>query len=296
MSIKLIRRTVPFGTSEQDKIAYNIPVYADEINFRYAFNGIDGIIKGYGNELNHIVVGNNFNIGNGMGVVDGAAFEITGSGFSYNAPISSALQSIFIYIEIDKRQIGNESANIIGYTTPQNIPANEDLTINPNGFARRLLYTFSVQNGIITNVRKYFRTIERGNSAVWFDGNIAISTSANGRTTNTTINGNKNISLEIGDTIEITMIVLGMPVIRKFITFPILNQTYFGAISEIFTVQFEPRSISVTAFLTYDNANKNITIEACAPLFLRYDGATLRMANDFNNQLVFNILSISIVK
>lgn len=150
--INLVRRNVPSGLTEEEQKAYDVPIHADTILFRYAAYGLDGIIKGYGNELEHDVQGSNFIIKSGMAVIQGNTIEVLGSGVTINTAGYSTDRNWLVYIEISRAIADTESAKIIAISQSgllfPTMPIGDDLTVNPQGIARVELYRFRTKGAI----------------------------------------------------------------------------------------------------------------------------------------------------
>lgn len=156
MSVKLVR-----ANSDTP----NIQNSDDCRLFRYACGGYDGIVKGFGNELNYEISGSNFIVKSGEFVIDGWQGKVDGSGVSIAVDNLGGIQYYVVYAEIDLSVSANQKAEIKAtYNTAYypTISRGDDLTTTPSGVARIELYRFEASSGIISNVFKKFTLIELG--------------------------------------------------------------------------------------------------------------------------------------
>lgn len=156
MSVKLVR-----ANSDTPNIQNN-----DDCRlFRYACGGYDGIVKGFGNELNYEISGSNFIVKSGEFVIDGWQGKIDGSGVSIAVDNLGGIQYYVVYAEIDLSVSANQKAEIKAtYNTAYypTISRGDDLTTTPSGVARIELYRFEASSGVISNVQQRFRVLDYG--------------------------------------------------------------------------------------------------------------------------------------
>lgn|SRR5574344_291224 len=156
MSVKLVR-----ANSDTPNIQNN-----DDCRlFRYACGGYDGIVKGFGNELNYEISGSNFIVKSGEFVIDGWQGKIDGSGVSIAVDNLGGVQYYVVYAEIDLSVSANQKAEIKAtYNTAYypTISRGDDLTTTPSGVARIELYRFEASSGVISNVQQRFRVLDYG--------------------------------------------------------------------------------------------------------------------------------------
>lgn len=119
---------------------------------RYAVNNRDGIVRGYGKELELKFESNFCVVQNGEFIIDG--WQVRVSEVGETIPFqTNATYYCKIYVEIDLRVNDEQKAAILTeYSLSQElnptIDTGDDLTKNPNGVARRLLYYIKVTNGV----------------------------------------------------------------------------------------------------------------------------------------------------
>lgn len=119
---------------------------------RYAVNNRDGIVRGYGKELELKFESNFCVVQNGEFIIDG--WQVRVSEVGETIPFqTNATYYCKIYVEIDLRVNDEQKAAILTeYSLSQElnptIDTGDDLTKNPNGAARRLLYYIKVTNGV----------------------------------------------------------------------------------------------------------------------------------------------------
>ena len=145
MSVRLIRQA-----SETP----NITNRDDSRMTRFAYGGIDGVVKGYGNELAHNITGSTFILRSGCIVLQGWEVLVD----SWELDLSTVVNTQYhtVYLEVN---IASETAEIkSSYQTGSfpTINSGNDLTTYPNGTARLPLYTFTVTSGRISSVTKKF--------------------------------------------------------------------------------------------------------------------------------------------
>lgn len=145
MSVKLVR---------QASDTPNITNRDDSRMTRFAYGGINGVMKGYGNELTHSITGSKFGLNSGCIVLHGWEVLVD----SWELDLSTVVNTQYhtVYLEVN---VASESATIKStYQTGTfpSIDAGNDLTTYPNGTARLPLYTFVVTSGRISSVTKKF--------------------------------------------------------------------------------------------------------------------------------------------
>ena len=118
----------------------NITNKDDARMVRYAYGGIDGYIRGYGQELSYTLTDHQFSIGSGIVVLQGWELKIGESGVSCsfaNIPLST---TIYVCLELN---LLSETVELKCFTYPSSTDTpdlGDDLTENPLGTARIVLY------------------------------------------------------------------------------------------------------------------------------------------------------------
>ena len=143
----------------------NVQNYDDSRLLRYATNGYNGVVKGYGNQCSYEIDGSNFIVKSGEFVIDGWQGDIDGAGMTITVDNLSGVQYYVVYAEIDLSVNNNQKAEIKAtYNTAYypDIQKGDDLTTNYSGIARMVLYKFEATNGVISNVAQVFNVIEYG--------------------------------------------------------------------------------------------------------------------------------------
>lgn len=139
MSIRLVRES-----SESP----NITNRDDARMVRYAYNGMNGVVKSFGNELSYNASGGKFTIGTGRIVLQGWEVDIEGSAWELDVSSVTSGRRYVIYLEVNvAAEIAEIKASyLIGSAFPE-IDPGDDLTAYPDGIARLPLYQFVVSNG-----------------------------------------------------------------------------------------------------------------------------------------------------
>lgn len=135
----------------------NITIPDDCRMMRYAVGGYNGYVLNYLEQCGYVVSGRNFTIKSGELVIDGYQIEIDQSGVTITVLSSSSTYYYSVYAEIDLQIPDSPIASIKATYSLDDYPViqpGEDLTTNPSGVARLLLYRFTVTNGEISNVSK----------------------------------------------------------------------------------------------------------------------------------------------
>lgn len=148
MAINLVR--IPSDTP-------NISPADDCRMFKYAVGGVDGYIKGYGQECGYTVNGRVFTIQSGEIVADGYQVDIDSNGASITAISSSSTYYYTVYAEVDLRISDSPAVSIkssYSLTEYPTVDIGDNLTVNSFGVHRVPLYRFKVQNGSISSVEK----------------------------------------------------------------------------------------------------------------------------------------------
>lgn len=151
--ITLERRNMPDGLSDAEKQSYRVPIEADADLFRYATYGLDGIIKGFGDEFESSVTGQNFFVKSGKAIINGRTAVVPSAGKVFNVGTSSTTMYWVIYIEINMSVSSQETAYLVAVSQQSLYPIidkGDDLTVNQYGVARRELYRIRAASGLIT--------------------------------------------------------------------------------------------------------------------------------------------------
>lgn len=156
MAIELVRK--PSETP-------NVANYADYRMFRYATGGYNGVVEKHGNECGYEINGQDFKVKSGEIVIDGVQAKIDGAGSIITTDSVSGKEYYSVFCEIDLSIIDNQRVFIKAMKSTVSFPViskGDDLTQNQSGVARLLLYTFEVNNNVISNVLKKFSLISLG--------------------------------------------------------------------------------------------------------------------------------------
>lgn len=134
----------------------NITNRDDARMIRYAYGGQNGFVKGRGAELSHTVNGNVFTINSGLINLQGWEVEIDSNGWSTTLSASdAAIKYCAVYCEVNLSLGGSAKIDLMtALNDYPAVPEGDDLTENPNGTARLVLYRFIAQSGNISNVNK----------------------------------------------------------------------------------------------------------------------------------------------
>lgn len=143
----------------------NISNKDDVTMIRYAYGGYNGVVQGFGNELNYDAsVTGEFRIQSGRVVLDGWEVDILSNGWAITDLLTSGNYFYVFYLQVDAL---NETATInsmYGLSAYPDINEGDDLTEVPNGIARLPLYKLELNNGVVVNVEKLVETIPYANN------------------------------------------------------------------------------------------------------------------------------------
>lgn len=157
MAIKMVRE--PSETS-------NISNIDDIIPFRYAYGDQDGYVLGRGTEISNTINGLNFTINSGRLVVQGVECDIDATGVTVTIDNIATKRYYTVYLQVN---LGLNTATILATSdtaTYPNPPVSDDLTENSTGTAYLVLYHFSAQSGVISEVEKIVQGIQYTGSAL----------------------------------------------------------------------------------------------------------------------------------
>lgn len=132
---------------------------------RYATGGYDGVTEGYADECGYTTTGSTLHIKSGEIILNGWQAVIDGSGVDVTLGSSATKLYFSIYVEYDLRIAAEPVITIKSqYDTASypDIAVGEDLTENPYGIRRMLLYTATGQNNTISDVTRKFELCEVG--------------------------------------------------------------------------------------------------------------------------------------
>lgn len=132
---------------------------------RYATGGYDGVTKGYADECGYEITGSTLHIKSGETILNGWQAVIDSSGVDVTLGSSATKLYFSIYVEYDLRIAAEPVITIKSqYDTASypDIAVGEDLTENPYGIRRMLLYTATGQNNTISDVTRKFELCEVG--------------------------------------------------------------------------------------------------------------------------------------
>jgi len=150
MSIKMVRQ--PSETP-------NITNIDDIIPFRYAYGNQNGYVKDKGNEIGYVINGSQFTIQSGRLVLQGVEADISASGVTIEIDSVNETRYYALYLQV------NLALNTVSiqsqYDTADypTISSGDDLTENSSGIANLVLYHFTANNGVISNVEKIVQEI-----------------------------------------------------------------------------------------------------------------------------------------
>lgn len=145
MSVRLIR---------ESSDTPNITNRDDARMVRYAYGGINGVMKDFGSELSYSISGSKFKLSPGRIVLQGWEVDVDGAGWELDLSTVIGTQYHLVYLEIN---VSIESAVIKSAYLTGSIPVidlGDDLTQSPEGTARLPLYSFIVSNRTISSVKK----------------------------------------------------------------------------------------------------------------------------------------------
>lgn len=157
MAIKMVRE--PSDTP-------NITNIDDIIPFRYAYGNQNGFVLGRGTEISNTISGLNFTINSGRLVLQGVECDIDASGVTVTIDNIATKRYYTVYLQVN---LATNTATVLAtYDTANypNPPASDDLTENSTGTAYLLLYHFTAQSGVISEVEKIVQGIQYINPAL----------------------------------------------------------------------------------------------------------------------------------
>lgn len=138
----------------------NITNRNDARMIRYAYGGMDGVIKNFGNELSYSTSGSVFHMNSGCVVIQGWEIEI--DSWELNLGTISGTQHYSIYLEVNVAAEIAEIKSTYKPAVPPVISTGDDLTKYPEGIARIPLYTFKYSYNNFESVSRLFSLIEYG--------------------------------------------------------------------------------------------------------------------------------------
>ena len=148
MSVRLLRESS--GTP-------NITNRDDTRMIRYAYGGMNGVIKNFGDELSHSTSGSKFILNSGMIVLQG--WEVEVASWELDLSTVTGTQYHLVYLEVN---VAAETAVIKSTYLTGSVPSvdlGNDLTQYPQGTARFPLYSFKISSKTISSVEKKFSLI-----------------------------------------------------------------------------------------------------------------------------------------
>lgn len=150
MSLRLIRQNsdVPSVTNKDDARS-----------IRYAYGGQDGFVQKAGTELSPTTTDNLFRINSGIVVLQGWESEIDSNGWSFSVDNVATKRYYSVYYEVNLATVTSEIKCIYDTADYPEIDSGDDLAAVENGTARLLLYRFTAQNGVISDVAKMVNPI-----------------------------------------------------------------------------------------------------------------------------------------
>lgn len=126
---------------------------------RYAYGGYNGIVKGKGTEVGYVLNGSTLRLTSGVVVLDGWESDIDSNGVEITVDNIATKRYYAVYYEVNGA-LGTASIKDVYDTagTPT-VEKGDDLTVFPTGIAKMVLYTFTAESGVITNVKKVVDTL-----------------------------------------------------------------------------------------------------------------------------------------
>lgn len=157
MSIRLIR---------QESETPNVTNTDDARMVRYAYGGYNGFVKNRGTEIGYSINGSTFKVTSGVLNLQGWEAEIDANGVDISTSGSVNKRYFSVFYEVNAATDTASVKSSYSETGYPAIDAGDDLTETTNGTARLLLYTFDVQNTVISNVQKKVQAIPFVSDAV----------------------------------------------------------------------------------------------------------------------------------
>lgn len=137
----------------------NVSNIDDFVPFRYAYGNQNGYVKGKGNEISYTINGANFKINSGRIVLQGVETDIDSNGFNITVDNSPEYRYFTVYYTVN---LGTNVVSINSQYSTSTYPTinnGDDLTATTNGIANLVLYRFTAQNSVISNVIKVVQEI-----------------------------------------------------------------------------------------------------------------------------------------
>lgn len=142
----------------------NITNKDDARMIRYAYGGIDGVIKSFGKEFDYTIDTTNhiLKIGSGRFVLQGWEVDLDEAGWTLDFGSAAEVRYYTAYLEVNLTLETAEVKATYGLSTYPTIDEGDDLTSVPSGIARRVLYNFTVTRSgtAIGIISKEFSIIE----------------------------------------------------------------------------------------------------------------------------------------
>lgn len=151
MAIKMVRE--PSETP-------NINNVDDIIPMRYAYGGQNGYVIGKGTEISNTINGTNFIINSGRLVLQGVECDIDATGVTIAIDNIATKRYYVVYLQVN---LATNTVSIESSYDTADYPVidnGDDLTVNSSGIARMVLYKFTAQNGVISEVNKAVESIK----------------------------------------------------------------------------------------------------------------------------------------
>jgi hypothetical protein len=144
---------------------------------RYAYGGLIGIVKGYGEELGYSSNATSFQIGSGCVVLQGWEVEIDGAGWLLDISSVTGTRYYTVYLEVNAEIETAEIKSIYDTAAYPQVDRGDDLTEAQSGTARFPIYKILVSSGSITEVSRTITTIpyaidEIARISAYFGGQI----------------------------------------------------------------------------------------------------------------------------
>lgn len=132
----------------------NVSNTDDARMIRYAYGGLNGYLQNAGNELSFSIIGNTFRINSGVIVLQGWESEVDSNGWTMAIDNVQTPRYYSVYYEVNLATQGASIKSVYGTADYPVIDDGDDLTALQTGTAKMLLYQFTAQSGVISNVKK----------------------------------------------------------------------------------------------------------------------------------------------
>ena len=149
MSVKLLR---------ESSDTPNITNRDDTRMIRYAYGGIDGVVKNFGNELSYTVTNSKFILNSGRIVLQGWEVDVDNWELDLSTVTGTQYHLVYLEVNVAVETAVIKSAYLTGFVP--NIDTGNDLTKYPEGTARIPLYNFKYSYNDFEYITRVFSLIE----------------------------------------------------------------------------------------------------------------------------------------